>query len=188
MKKRAIFSGASAILLAAAVYAAPGERISKTDTDGNGLVSKIEAMAAAEARFAKMDANSDGSINVTDREAKLKQRFAAMDADKNGAITEAEFVAGNERTERGDMAKGPDGERGKYGGRRGAYGGGHGGGMKMLGVADTNNDKSVSREEFRAAYAANFAKADTNKDGSISSDERQAMRQMMGRGRNRDVG
>lgn len=58
--------------------------------------------------------------------------------------------------------------------------------MKMLGLADTNKDQSISREEFRAAYAANFAKADTNNDGAISTEERQAMRQMMGRGRHRD--
>jgi Ca2+-binding EF-hand superfamily protein len=182
MKKLPIFASASAVLLAAAVYAAPGDRISKTDADGNGSVSKTEAMAASDARFAKMDANGDGAINVTDREAKLKQRFAEMDSDKNGAITQTEFVAGHARKERGGLAMGPDGERGKRGSGRG----GHGGGMKMLGLADTNKDQSISREEFRAAYAANFAKADTNNDGAISSEERQAMRQMMGRGRNRD--
>jgi hypothetical protein len=51
--------------------------------------------------------------------------------------------------------------------------------MKMLGLADTNNDQAVSKDEFRAAYAANFAKADSNNDGSISTDERKAMRNMM---------
>jgi Ca2+-binding EF-hand superfamily protein len=179
MKKLPIIAAASALLLAAAVYAAPGDRISKTDTDGNGSVSKTEAMAAADARFAKMDANGDGNINVSDREAKLKQRFAEMDGDKNGAITEAEFVAGHARKARGDKAKGSDanreGERSKHNGRHA----GRGGGMKMLGLADTNNDQVVSKDEFRAAYAANFVKADSNKDGSISTDERKAMRKMM---------
>jgi Ca2+-binding EF-hand superfamily protein len=183
MKKLPIIAAASALLLAAAVYAAPRDRISKTDTDGNGSVSKTEAMAAADARFAKMDANGDGNINASDREAKLKQRFAEMDGDKNGAISETEFVAGHARKERGDKAMGSewnrDGERGKHNGRHAGRGGGHGGGMKMLGLADTNNDQAVSKDEFRAAYAANFAKADSNNDGSISTDERKAMRKMM---------
>ncbi len=183
MKKLPIIAASSVLLLAVAVYAAPGDRITKTDTDGNGLVSKTEAMTAADMRFAKMDANGDGQINAIDREAKLKRRFAEMDGDKNGAINEAEFVAGHTRKERGGMAKGfdanRDGERGKSG--RGEYSrrGRQGGGMKMLGLADTNNDQAVGKDEFRAAYAANFAKADSNNDGTISTEERKAMRKMM---------
>jgi EF-hand domain pair/EF hand len=183
MKKLPIIAGASALLLAAAVYAAPGDRISKTDADGNGAISKTEAMAAADARFAKMDANGDGQINATDREAKLKQRFAEMDSDKNGTINEAEFMSGHARKERGDMAMGSDGNRegarGKYIGRHAGRGAGQGVGMKMLGLADTNKDQAVSKDEFRDAYAANFAKADSNNDGTISTDERKAMRNMM---------
>ncbi len=177
MKKLSIIASASALLFAAAVYAAPGDRMAKTDSDGNGLVSKTEAMAAADARFARMDANGDGTINPADRAAKLKERFAEMDADKNGAINEAEFVAGHERKERGGMAMRQGGERGKYG--RG------GGGMKMLAMADANKDQAISAQEFRTAYAANFDKADANKDGSISKEERRSMRQMMGGKRNK---
>lgn len=183
MKKLPVIATASALLLAAAVYAAPAMQTAKTDADGNGAVSKTEAMAAADARFAKMDANGDGSINAADREAKVKQRFAEMDTDKNGALTQAEFVAGHAQERGGrDMAMGEGGRHGNGGpeGKRGRHGKrGGGGGMKMLALADTNNDQAVSQDEFRAAYASNFAKADSNNDGSISTEERKAMRMMM---------
>ena len=187
MKKLSLIAGISVALLSAiAVYAAPAVRTAKTDTDGNGSVSKAEAMAAADARFAKMDVNADGILNTADREAKVKQRFAEMDADKNGSINEAEFVAGHAKERGGrDMAMNDDGGRHGKGrnhgaGRHGEGGGREGGrGMKMLGLADTNNDQAVSAQEFRAAYAANFAKADSNNDGAISTDERKAMRVML---------
>lgn len=186
MKKLPLIAGISVALLSAiAVYAAPAVQTAKTDADGNGLVSKAEAMAAADARFAKMDVNKDGILNTADREAKVKQRFAEMDADKNGSINEAEFVAGHAKERGGrDMAMNDGGRHGKgrnHGnGRHGEDGGREGGrGMKMLGLADTNNDQAVSAQEFRAAYAANFAKADSNNDGSISTLERIAMRMML---------
>ena len=189
MKKLHLIAGISAMLLTAvAVYAAPAVQTSKTDTDGNGSVSKAEAMAAADARFAKMDVNKDGSVNITDREAKVKQRFAQMDVDKNGSINEAEFVAGQAQQRKGrDMAIDDGGRRGQ--GRPGKDRQGKGGhGMKMLGLADTNEDQAVSAQEFRAAYAANFAKADSNNDGSVSTDERKAMRVMLRRERRGGAG
>jgi hypothetical protein len=48
-------------------------------------------------------------------------------------------------------------------------------------MVDSNQDKAISRDEFRAAASARFAKADTNADGVVSADERKAMRGMMGR-------
>ena len=173
MKKLPLIAGASALLLAAAVYAAPAVIGGKTDADGNGMVSKSEAMAAADSRFAKLDVNGDGVVNATDKDAKLKLRFAEMDTDKNGALTQAEFVANfaNKSRDR-NMAKNGEGEGRRHGGR-----GGHG--MKMLQNADTNGDQAVTRDEFRAAFNANFTKADSNGDGSLSDAERQAMRKQL---------
>jgi EF-hand domain pair/EF hand len=183
MKKLPIIAGASAILVAAAVYAAPAMQPAKADADGNGVITKTEAMAKADAIFAKMDVNGDGIVNAGDREAKVKQHFAEMDTDKNGSINEAEFVAAHTRMaeHRGDqprigMEQGSDSERG-MGGHRG--GKGHHSGMAMMKAADTNNDQAVSRAEFRAAAQIRFAKADTNNDGSISAEEHQTGRKMM---------
>ena len=182
MKKSILFGGVSAVLLASgALYAAPGAGKMKIDADGNGTVSKSEAMAGADARFAKMDANNDGTLNQADRAAKVKERFATMDADKNGAVSEPEFVAAHEermakREDRREMRgerKGPGHKGHRMGGRS------KGGGMRMLAKADTNGDKSVTQAEFRAAAEARFAKFDANNDGSISADERKAQRQGM---------
>ena len=183
MKKSILFGGVSAMLLAsAALYAAPGAGKMKIDADGNGAVSKTEAMVGADARFTKMDVNNDGTLNQADRAAKVKEHFAAMDADKNGAVSEPEFVAAHEarmakREDRREMRgerKGPGGHKDHRMGDRGK-----GGGMRMLAMADTNGDKSVTQAEFRAAAEARFAKSDANNDGSISADERKAQRQGM---------
>ena len=188
MKKSYIFGGVSAMLLAsAALYAAPGAGKMKVDADGNGAVSKTEAVARTETMFAKMDVNNDGALNQADKTAKMKARFADMDTDKNGSINEAEFVAGHEAR----MAKREDrremrGERMAHGGHDGQMhmgGRGKGGGMHMMKAADTNNDQTVTKAEFRAAADASFTKSDTNNDGSISADERKAEHKGMRDGR-----
>ena len=173
MRKILLIGAASALSLTAAAFALPGDKPTKMDTDGNGAVSKVEAIAAADARLAKMDANSDGTLNAADRDAKIKAHFQEMDADKSGAISEAEFITAhrdrmenraNKRAERG-----PDGHRGGPGGH----------GMAMMKRADANNDMAVTQAEFRSAAEARFTKADANKDGSLSADEQKAGR--MGR-------
>ncbi len=169
MNKTRILGGLLAVsLTSAALYAAPG----MTDA----AVTKADAMAKADKMFARMDANNDGALNQADRAAKMKQRFAKLDADSNGSVNEAEFVAAHEarmdkRADRREMR----GER-KGGGHKGHRMGGRGGGLKMLAMADTNGDKSVTKAEFQTAAEARFAKADTNNDGTISADERKAQR------------
>ena len=180
MNRTKIFTAViAASLTSAAIYAAPG---AMRGTEGNGSVTKAEAMAAADARFTKMDANADGVLNEADKAAKVAKRFAVMDADMNGSLSQAEFVAAHEaradkREDRRDKRMGRGGAEGKMG----RHGGRHGGGMKMMARADTNGDKAVSKTEFRAVAEARFAKADANGDGTISADERKA-----GRGKWRD--
>ena len=62
MKKISIYAGLMALsaMSASAIYAAPDGR---ADQDGDRVVTKAEAMAAADARFAKMDAN--GEVNLS---------------------------------------------------------------------------------------------------------------------------
>ncbi len=180
MNRTKIFTAViAASLTSAALYAAPG---AMRDADGNGAVTKVEAMAAADARFAKMDANADGVLNEADKAAMVAKRFASMDVDKNGSLSQAEFVAAHEaRVEKREDRREKRMGRGGHDGKMGRHGGNHGGGMKMLARTDANGDKAVSQAEFRAAAEARFAKADVNGDGTISADERKA-----GRGKWRD--
>lgn len=175
MKKLSIYAVLVALsaVSASAIYAAPDGR---ADQDGNRVITKAEAMAAADAHFAMMDANGDGTLNDSDKTAMLAKRFAMIDTDKNGSISQAEFIAAHEmlgerRMDRREKRM----EHGKMGKRHGGKDGPDGP-MGMLARADSNGDKAISRSEFRAAVEARFAKADANKDGSITPDERKAGR------------
>jgi EF hand len=185
MRKIILIGAVSAIALAAAAYALPTSKPSKMDLNGNGVVTKVEAMTAADAMFTKMDVNGDGAVNAADREAKVKIRFQQMDADKNGAISEAELIAAHD--ERADdraekrAGRGPDGHHGGRHGRghKGGRGGEGGHAMGLMKAADANKDQAVTKAEFQAAAEARFAKSDTNKDGSLSSAEVDAAKAAM---------
>jgi Ca2+-binding EF-hand superfamily protein len=178
MRYLPLIGAASVVALGAAAFALPAAPASKMDADGNGVVSKAEAMTAADAMFAKMDENGDGTLNVADREAKMKERFQEMDADKSGSVTEAEFLAAHK--ERMDERQAKRAERGgERGGHHGHKRGHRGGGMAMMKAADTNNDMAVTKAEFRAAAETRFTTADANKDGSLSADEQKAALKVM---------
>jgi Ca2+-binding EF-hand superfamily protein len=175
MKKLSIYAGLMTLsaMSASALYAAPDRR---ADQDGNRIITKAEAMAAADAHFAMMDANADGMLNKGDKAAMLAKRFAAIDTDKNGSISQAEFMAAHEmRGERRADRREKRMEHGKMG-KRHKREGGRDGRMDIMARADSNGDKAISQPEFRAAAEARFAKADTNKDGRITPDERKAGR------------
>ena len=95
-----------------------GDRmLARTDTNGDGLISKAENRAATEARFARMDANGDGTVAADERGqgkgmGKWKRgggrrdnggmpeggpgpapRGVKADANGDGVITRAEFDA-----------------------------------------------------------------------------------------------
>lgn len=168
MKKLSLYAGIMGLSVtsAAALHAAAV----KADSDGNRIVTKAEAMGAADARFAKIDLNGDGTLNAADRTAMMAKRFAIMDADNNGAISQSEFMAiheaGADRRERRMERIGASMREGRRRGRVGA--------IAMMARADTNRDKAVSQAEYRAAIDARFSKADANQDDSLSIEERQA--------------
>ncbi len=175
MKKLSIYAGLMAFsaMSASAIYAAPTGRV---DQDGDRVVTKAEAMAAADAVFTKMDANADGTLNDSDKAAMLAKRFAAIDTDKNGAISQAEFMAAYEMLSERRMSRREKRMEHRKMGKRYAREGGRDGRMDIMARADSNGDKAISGPEFRAAAEARFAKADTNKDGRITPDERRAGR------------
>ena len=175
MKKLSIYAGLMAFsaMSASTLYAAPDGR---ADQDGNRVVTKAEAMAAADAHFAMMDANADGTLNDSDKTAMLAKRFAAIDTDKNGAISQAEFMAAHEMLGERRMSRREKRMEHRKMGKHHKREGGRDGRMDIMARADSNGDKAISQPEFRAAAEARFAKADTNKDGRITPDERKAGR------------
>ncbi len=192
MNKFALLGGAVAVVLAAAAFAAdPVSPKPARVKMAQGPMTKADVMAYSDARFAKMDRNGDGKLDVADRsesggsgnmsDADHKKsnddHFAAMDRDKNGSISRDEFDAAHA------PGKGMDEHAGKGGKGRKGHSSRAGMHERMMKKADTNNDMSVSREEFRAAAEARFIKQDVNKDGVISADERKEGRdKMKGRG------
>ena len=177
MNKLSIYAGLMILSVSSAgvLHAAPV----KADADGNRIVTKAEAIAAAaDARFAKIDVNGDGTLNAADRTAMMAKHFAKMDNNGDGSISQSEFMAIHEAAaeRRADRRKkrmeriGAGMLEGRQPRRLGA--------MVMMARADINGDKAVSQSEFRAAIDARFSKADANQDDSISIEETQAARKM----------
>ena len=134
------------------------------DRNGDGVITRAEATAAADAMFARMDKNRDGKLSADERPGRrgaaageitqqqfrdhAMKRFDRMDTNKDGRI---------DQTERNAMRA----NRGEH--RRG--------GMRHGGV--------ITKAEATAAAAAMFDRLDTNKDGRIDQAEREAARGQM---------
>jgi hypothetical protein len=177
-----------AALIAVPALAAPGGDRNMGDADGNGVLTRAEAEAAATQMFAKMDANQDGKLDAADRAARhaamQAKRFAALDANSDGSISKAEWDQHGadrqaKRAER-KAKRGAAGEEGKremrgHHGKRGSH---HGmrGDHGMMMKADADGDKAISQAEFQTAALARFDRLDSNKDGKVTAEERQAQR------------
>jgi Ca2+-binding EF-hand superfamily protein len=129
----------------------------KGDANGDGVMTRDEAMAQADARFDRMDANKDGKLTADE----MRPRRPMGDASATPPAPPPT-----------DGAAPPAGSAGP-GGR----------GERMFARLDTNGDGAIDREEFRAQAAQRFDRMDTNKDGKIDAAERQAARDAMGQGR-----
>jgi hypothetical protein len=194
MNKFVIFGGsllgsAVAIAMTGAAFAADPEA-SKT-AKGLAPITRAEMLARSDERFAMMDRNADGKLDAADRDgepnamppadhkAENDAHFAAMDSDKNGSISRAEFDLAHAGPTK-DMEHSKKRGKGKTG--KGRAGKGRAMGEHMMRLADTNNDMVISRDEFRAAAEARFAKQDANNDGILTAEERSARRGKMKRG------
>ncbi len=174
-------------------------RFAAVDTNNDGQLSKAELETAKAARMDKRaerqekraERREQRMANMTEeqkaawqakRTERQEARFAKMDTDGNGALSEAEFAAA------ADMMKGREGRRGggkamRGGHHGGQHGGGHEGGGRrgmMMAQADTNGDKAISQDEFRAAALTRFAAMDADNNGVVTKAERQAMREKRG--------
>lgn len=138
-----------------------GDPLARLDTNKDGVVTRAEAIAAADARFAKADTNGDGKITQDEVQAKREAMRAKWQQRRAAQGTQA----GTETA-------------GRPGGHRGMHhrGGRHGDMTKRL---DTNGDGVVTRAEAEAAATARFDKLDANHDGRIDQSEMAAIKARM---------
>ncbi|MDP9840267.1 Ca2+-binding EF-hand superfamily protein [Neorhizobium huautlense] len=176
-------------------FAAPGDRGPK----GHGPRHEMGGPMMKERAFIYLlknaDADKDGKVTKAELTAFVEKKFTEIDADKDGSLTPGEFRAyrkaameafrkDHPRPEREEAAKdgakdsdGPKHERaeGKEGKRHQAKGPGrHAKGgpmMRLIRMADTDENGQVSKAEATAATEKFFAFMDTNKDGAISIDD-----------------
>lgn len=188
MKKLMISAALGAMVLAGGIAVAQTQGDSPRggfrhaaigDTNGDGIVTKAELIAALDKRFAAMDTNGDGKVTKEERDAQRQkrgeERFAKLDSDGNGQISKAEFDAAREARGAKRAEAGKPGHDGQHIGRK-HHRGGHGHGkMGMMGRgADANKDGVLTKAEFTAGPLAMFDRADANKDGQVTAAERQA--------------
>ena len=175
MKKLALGLSLAALSIGGVAYAAHHDG---PDADGDRTVTRAEAQTHAAEMFAEMDVNKDGRIDQSDRTAHeiamRNEHFTKLDTNKDGSISRAEFDAAHS----GGHGLGGKGMGGAMMGG-GSHGKGHSGGMKMMQMADADNDKAISREEFIAAHLKHFEMSDANKDGKVTPEERRAARAKM---------
>ena len=129
----------------------------KGDANGDGVLTRDEAMAQADARFDRMDANRDGKL--TPDEMRPHRPMGESGATPPPPPPPPADGA----------APPPPGAGGR--------------GERMFARLDTNSDGVIDREEYRALAAQRFDRMDTNKDGKIDAAERQAARDAMRQGR-----
>lgn len=149
---------ASASFLAVALVgptAAQTAPAARGDANGDGVLSRDEAMAQADARFDRLDANKDGKLTAD--ELQPHRAMGATDAAPPPPPT-------------ADGASPPPPPAGP---------GSRGFGGRMFARLDTNGDGVIDREEYRALAAQRFDRIDTNKDGKVDAAERQAARDAM---------
>lgn len=193
-KKIALAALGAAFVFGATVpsFAAPGDR----GPGRHGLRHEMGGPMMKERAFIYLlknaDADKDGKVTKAELTAFEEKKFAEIDADKDGSLTPGEFRAyrkaameafrkDHPRPEReeakADGDKKPSEERaeGKEGKRHHAKGPGRhgkgGGFMRLIRMADTDENGQVSKAEATAATEKFFAFMDTNKDGAISIDD-----------------
>ena len=82
----------------------PGKIFDSADTNGDGIITREEFLAARERAFVRLDRNDDGYIDKDDLPSRLVGRGTAqqrltqlvtqLDRDGDGRVSKAEFVEG----------------------------------------------------------------------------------------------
>ena len=135
------------------------------------------------AMFALIDTDNDGTISLQEWQAAHERIFKVMDTDNDGTVSLQEmrrFMAGRTRgaaRQGGGTGQDRDMMRAMRGRGRGM--------APMMGMMfaliDTDNDGTISLQEWQAAHERIFKAMDTDKEGTVSLQEMQ--RFMAGRTR-----
>lgn len=141
--------------------------LKNVDADKDGKVSKAELTTFEEKKFAEIDADKDGSLTPGEFRAYRKAAMEAFRKDHPRPERE-EAKADGDKKPSGERAEGKEGKphHAKGPGRHGK-----GGAMRLIRMADTDENGQVSKAEATAATEKFFAFMDTNKDGAISIDD-----------------
>lgn len=151
MRNKITIALSSAVILSALSLPAFADKghgmFERSDTDGDGFITKVEFNAGRDSMFAKIDANKDGILTQEEMQAAREAWHAKMGkpANDNQPADQSQAQTPTE----------PAKQR-------------HGGFMKRL---DTNQDGQISTAEFAAGGEKMFAKLDANADGKIAKDE-----------------
>lgn len=125
-------------------------RFNALDTDEDGYISREEFNRSGERAFTHMDTNKDGVLSATDPKPEPR-----------GEDTRPEEVRQQQQAQRAEQ---PRRERLLKMPTTHSVDG-------MLAMYDSNKDGVVTREEYEAGRAAQFAAVDSNGDGKLSYDE-----------------
>lgn len=161
---RSPFGGHGGDVTIADVEARHTERISKIDSDGNGLISEAEFLAAKHSRTGRpgmrggpgglrngggrMGGGPMGPDFEFDPEAIEEAVFTQLDADQNGALSRTEFTREKVESARGNAIR-----------------------KAMLAELDANHDGSLSAEELPNPVERLRA-LDSDGDGKVTRSER----------------
>lgn len=141
-------------------------------------VALVGPTAAQTAPAARGDANGDGVLTRDEAMAQADARFDRLDTNKDGKLTSDEMRPHRPMAGAEPMASAPPPADGASPAPPAP--GGRGFGDRMFARLDTNGDGVIDREEYRAQAARRFDRMDSNKDGKVDAAERQAARDAMG--------
>ena len=190
----ALMLGAGALVATAANAQQPApaqpsatRQMPRADSDGDGVVSRAEVLAAAEARFRATDTDGNGVLSTAERDAMRAQWQARRQGGGNNGggnvggggagrggrgggdvatLAEALQRAGD-RFDRMDTNRDGKLDAGERPGRRVGARGPRGGGL----VRALGPDGVLTRAEMVQRATARFDRLDTNRDGKLDRAE-----------------
>jgi len=165
---RQITAATGALVPPRIAVALPARRAAIPDPDLDGIVTRAEAARYYEARFALIDRDRDGRLSgreflrpaaVRSRQARGSSRVAPLDydaagTDSAGALTAKELLGSNNWRGASPIAAGADGQR-----------------QAIFDALDADRDGALSRQEFTAAGAEDFAASDADGNRRVTTRE-----------------
>lgn len=79
------------MLGASSLPAAAADWFDHVDADGDGEITRQEAMAGQEEAFQSIDLDGDGNINMYEWKAYMTREFDAVDSDESDSVTRDEM-------------------------------------------------------------------------------------------------